>query len=154
MNWRDVVGFEGRYEVSDTGAVRNAQTGRVLKPIVCTNHYIAASLGRGNRKLVHRLVAAAFIPNPEGKLCTNHKNGKRADNRVANLEWVTVSENHLHAHHSLPRKAHANTKAVMVGARWFPSVSAAAVALGVVDGSVASAVARGHRCKGHTVQYA
>lgn len=154
MIWRDVVGFEGRYEVSDEGSVRNAQTGRMLKPQRCTNRYLALCLGRKNRRLVHRLVAEAFIPNPDRKPHTNHKNGKRADNRAENLEWVTCSENHVHAHHQLPRKTHARQRAVVLSdGRRFASVSAAAVTLGVADGSVSSAVRLGHRCKGYTVQY-
>ena len=61
-----------------------------------TTGYPTVSLGRRNKQLVHRLVAEAFIPNPERRPQVNHKNGDRTDNRVNNLEWVSSRENILH----------------------------------------------------------
>ena len=100
--WRPVVGFEGRYEVSDQGLVRslmNANGRRRLAPLVLkygyTRGYPQVRL-RGADRLVHRVVLEAFIgpcpPNREGA----HLNGVQTDNWVENLAWVTHSENMLH----------------------------------------------------------
>lgn len=156
--WRAVVGFEGRYEVSEDGEVRNARTGRALKPGRCTNGYMMVHLGRGSTQRVHRVVAGAFVANPDRKPEVNHRNGVKSDNQAANLEWTTHSENHLHAHHTIPRKRHARQRGVVVSGAVvsgrFASVSAAAVALGVGDGNAAAAARGGYKCKGHTIQYA
>lgn len=167
--WKDIQGFEGRYQVSDAGRVkslvrvieqpgrfggvlRRTMPGAVMTPRPATNGYLRVQLGRGREYLIHRLVAAAFIPG-DTTLQVNHKNGDRADNSVANLEWATCSDNHRHSYRELPRKEHALTTPVKVGARTFSSILDAARALGVNHGSVSSALNRGHRCRGEEVTY-
>lgn len=100
--WRDIVGYEG-YQVSNCGRVRSFKSGepRILKPIDNGGSYLIVNLyrdGKGKIQLVHRLVAAAFIPNPESKSEINHINGIKNDNRAENLEWSTHSENQCHAY--------------------------------------------------------
>jgi hypothetical protein len=62
----------------------------------------------GEQYLEHRKLAELFIPNPNNKSCVNHKDGNRCNNNLDNLEWVTYSENHIHAHRVLGRKLSGN----------------------------------------------
>ena len=107
--WKDIKGWEGRYQVSNLGRVRSldytykqshgyrTREGMILKSSLKENGYARVSLGRNNQKLIHRLVAETFIPNPENKRTVNHKDGNKQNNCVDNLEWATHQENNIHA---------------------------------------------------------
>lgn len=114
MNWKDIVGYEGIYEVSDAGEVRSKEgkttyterhgvrrwKQRVLKQKTSKDNTCRVSLWKSGKEqtwLVHRLVALAFIPMIDGKEYINHIDGSRLNNHVANLEWCNHAENSNHA---------------------------------------------------------
>lgn len=101
--WRSVIG-DDKYEVSSFGRVRR-KGGRVLTPfVVKSTGYLQVNLSNRSRRSVHRLVAMAFLDNPDGLPQVNHKNGRRKENHINNLEWVSAKENIGHAYESLGRK--------------------------------------------------
>lgn len=105
--WEPVAGYEGLYEVSNLGRIKGLKMGRVLAPRPMKSGYLLVNLCKNNSAknyLIHRLVAKAFIPNPNNKPQVNHKNGIKGDNRVSNLEWVTQQENQLHCTYTLGKK--------------------------------------------------
>lgn len=100
--WKDVVGYEDYFMVSDLGRVYSKRSGKILKPVVSRSGYLTIPTKIGGRSgksycfKIHRLVAEAFIENPDSKPHVNHINSDRTDNRSVNLEWVTPKENFDH----------------------------------------------------------
>ena len=108
-NWKDIKGYEGFYQVSDCGRIKSLERDvyysngivhhlkeKILAPFLDKDGYQIVSLylnGKAKSITVHRLVAEAFLPNPENKSQINHKNEVKNNNVVENLEWCTASYN-------------------------------------------------------------
>lgn len=111
--WLPIIGYENEYEISNLGRVKSLarvishrqgtanKKERILRPLADRKGYLFVILCKEKRrehKWIARLVGIHFISNPENKPVVNHKKGNVKDNRASQLEWVTLSENTIHAY--------------------------------------------------------
>lgn len=116
--WRAIPGYEGLYEVSSKGRIRRVHPPNhhhkemlyvVLEPVINHMGYYRITLSKDNVRInysIHRLVALAFIENPECKPFINHIDGNKVNNSIENLEWCTAAENNRHAFRTGLNKYH------------------------------------------------
>ena len=117
-HWKAIAGYDGLYEVSDLGRIKSLKYGKekILKPGKNTGGYLFVNLckdGKVEHHKIHRLVAEAFIPNPNNLKTVNHKDEVKTNNTVSNLEWMSIRDNNNYGTHN-KRVAEANSKQVQM----------------------------------------
>lgn len=99
--WKDIVGYESKYQISNLGRIRNAKSKKLYIIGIDSNGYyrinLYDNLGKYKTYRVHRLLGIAFIPNPNNYPCINHIDGNKLNNDLSNLEWCTYKHNIIHA---------------------------------------------------------
>ena len=136
--WKSIAGYEGLYEVSDTGLVRSLKFGktRILKPGNTGWGYLAVNLckdGIQKSVKVHRLVANAFLPNPQNLETVNHKDEDKTNNNVSNLEWMTLADNKRYSANKSVQMFDKSTGELLAA---FPSIIEAERRTGINDGHI------------------
>ena len=160
--YKPVVGFEGVYEVSDSGVVRYCKNGksRPLKPKLnrFTGYAHVNLYGHGSKrppttKTIHRIVAEAFLPNPNGYNSINHINENKLDNRACNLEWCTPQQNSMHSSYRWRKPVSLYTVDGEYVAT-FASCELAASFLDVEKSDISKTAKKKHEtCKGFVIEY-
>ncbi len=169
--WMDVAGYEGAYQVSNLGRVRSQArltTGtkrstyqipeRVLRPWNHNAGYLCVTLCGGAKKtkyLVHRLVASAFLPNPERLPTVNHIDGNKTNNRVENLEWCNDEYNSWHNAYELKHETTIRKRPVVClnDGKTYPSAAEAARRTGCSNQNIIK-VCQGERTQTHGLRWA
>lgn len=161
--WKDIEGYEGLYQVSNLGRVKRSKgkymkSERILMLFINTPGYLQVMLCKNNKCkkfTVHRLVANAFIPNPENKPQVNHIDEDKTNNKVSNLEWVTAKENVNHGTRN--ERSSKKIKAIdIANGEWndYKSISECARELGLHQSSISMCL-KGKRktSGGYTFKY-
>ena len=166
--WRDVVGFEGFYQISNYGRVKSLdrmQTviwngkevlkpikGRIIAQSKQNGGYMMANLSASSRRremTIHRMVAMAFIDNPQHLKEVNHKDGDKSNNAVWNLEWCDRSENLRHRARVLGQRGNAVSVRCVDTGKVYAAIKDAADAVGVTGAAIQIAMKKGQRSGGY-----
>lgn len=164
-HWKPVNGYEGIYEVSNFGDIRNVATGRILKQKVERNGYVRVHLskdGIAKSLLLHRIVAEAFLENPHNFCTINHIDENKQNNSFSNLEWCDMSYQNRYGIGALKRnkaKERAVIQMDMSGkyVKTWGSIKSAADALGLNPSTIVCVCKGKRRYKstgGHKFRYA
>jgi hypothetical protein len=167
--WKDIPNYEGMYQVSNLGRVKSFRKSTnhrwddeyILKPSKANNGYCQVTLYNNtirHKYLVHRLVAEAFIPNPEKLPQVNHKDENPYNNSAENLEWCTAEYNNAYGTarvRTIDTKSHPVEQFTLSGKSiaLYRSTRIAAELLGINKGTLKDAIIKGRPCNGYYWKY-
>ena len=155
-SWKQIEGHDNAYLISDKGQIFNRKTGKYLKPAVGKNGYYHLTLAYGEKTdvMVHRLVAKAFVPNPEKHTVVNHIDENKLNNSADNLEWCTTKYNVNYGNAPNARKSQVICTDKKGNTKEYDSIKEAAELLGIKYQGI-SRVCRGLRktCGGFKWRY-
>lgn len=147
---KDIKGFEGLYGITSCGKVYSYKRKKFVEPEKTRNGYLRVTLFKdGNRihKSVHRLVAEAYIPNPNNYNTVDHRNGNKEQNNIQNLQWLTVADNVRKANQKIVFQFNKDTLELVNA---YLGIASAAKAVGASPAAVAMcACGKNKTCKGY-----
>ena len=153
--WRDVLQYDGMYQVSNLGNIRSRHSGewKLLNPSIGTGGRLYVTLsykGKHSKKQLHRLVAIAHVPNPYNKNCVKFKDGNPLNVAASNLQWTTHKENS----HDAAKQGKYNGRKTLIYCkdldRTFRSMRNAETTLGIPRNRIRNCIAAGTKCCGYT----